>query len=335
MAGDGYSLPTLLCSRPVVVPVGPRKSRRPAALDIPEDDPEAAFHRIHVKNTFIDSVALLSPSLENFYSERVVRTCPSQRVGCLADRLQDALVAGGEFEPSSPCEKQKPCEIETPCGMLTPCLIQTPVAERFGQYSWRNLDAAQQGDIFRCEFDHQYCNPQHADVHGVPHLEFMNSAPRSTAACDGTVTDLRLADLLDVDSHPSGGALLATGGNYVSVPANSPRVSLSPSKSTWYSSSQPAWSSAPMVPPPPVVPPPPPGPALGSPELPSIGSAAHGKSSCRPCAFLHTKGCENGLACTFCHLCEPGERKRRQKEKLQQRRAAQQARLTSKAERCA
>merc|ERR1712032_4630 len=59
-----------------------------------------------------------------------------------------------------------------------------------------------------------------------------------------------------------------------------------------------------------------PGPQLGSPSLPTVGSATHHLGSCQPCAFLHTKGCMNGVRCTFCHLCEPGEKKRRRKEKL-------------------
>ncbi|CAJ1461463.1 unnamed protein product [Effrenium voratum] len=39
----------------------------------------------------------------------------------------------------------------------------------------------------------------------------------------------------------------------------------------------------------------------------------HDTSTCRPCAFFHTRGCENGSNCSFCHLCPPGEKKRRQK----------------------
>lgn len=70
---------------------------------------------------------------------------------------------------------------------------------------------------------------------------------------------------------------------------------------------------------------PPPGPALGSPELPSTGSAGHSSGRCKPCAFLHTRGCENGITCEFCHLCEPGEKKRRHKEKISNRRRLKQA----------
>mmetsp|Transcript_52003 Transcript_52003/g.111287 ORF Transcript_52003/g.111287 Transcript_52003/m.111287 type:complete len:320 (-) Transcript_52003:196-1155(-) len=51
-------------------------------------------------------------------------------------------------------------------------------------------------------------------------------------------------------------------------------------------------------------------------ELPSVGSAGHG-IRCKPCAFVHTKGCANGVDCQFCHICEPGEQKRRHKERME------------------
>jgi hypothetical protein len=56
-------------------------------------------------------------------------------------------------------------------------------------------------------------------------------------------------------------------------------------------------------------------PEIGSPEVPTAGSAVHYTGECKPCAFLYTKGCENGAQCTFCHLCPPDEKRRRQKEK--------------------
>eukprot|EP00933_Yihiella_yeosuensis_P062649 TRINITY_DN65627_c0_g1_i1.p1 TRINITY_DN65627_c0_g1~~TRINITY_DN65627_c0_g1_i1.p1 ORF type:complete len:304 (+),score=96.52 TRINITY_DN65627_c0_g1_i1:77-988(+) len=61
--------------------------------------------------------------------------------------------------------------------------------------------------------------------------------------------------------------------------------------------------------------PPPTASAPGSADLPSLGSAGHYIGDCKPCAFLHTKGCENSAMCTFCHLCDAGEKKRRQKAK--------------------
>lgn len=55
--------------------------------------------------------------------------------------------------------------------------------------------------------------------------------------------------------------------------------------------------------------------ASPAPGIPSVGSAGHSSGECKPCAFLHTKGCENGYACQFCHLCDAGEKKRRRREK--------------------
>uniref|UniRef100_A0A7S0ZUQ9 C3H1-type domain-containing protein n=1 Tax=Noctiluca scintillans TaxID=2966 RepID=A0A7S0ZUQ9_NOCSC len=57
-------------------------------------------------------------------------------------------------------------------------------------------------------------------------------------------------------------------------------------------------------------------PELGSPELPTAGSAGHGLGDCRPCAFIwKDRGCHRGLGCPFCHLCDAGERKKRAKQK--------------------
>jgi len=58
----------------------------------------------------------------------------------------------------------------------------------------------------------------------------------------------------------------------------------------------------------------------GSPQkdsqyYPTVGSLGHPLRLCKPCAFVNTKGCKDGADCRFCHLCGPGEKKRRKKEK--------------------
>lgn len=53
-------------------------------------------------------------------------------------------------------------------------------------------------------------------------------------------------------------------------------------------------------------------PTLGSPGMPTVGSVGHWFGTCKPCAFAF-KGCQNGSACQFCHLCLPGEKQRRRK----------------------
>lgn len=89
----------------------------------------------------------------------------------------------------------------------------------------------------------------------------------------------------------------------------------------------PPGAPAPMAsqpPPPPAPPTEPPtsgmmGEAMGE-VAPTKGSLAHGSGRCKPCAFVYTKGCENGWECPFCHLCDQGEKKKRRKDKLEARR---------------
>mmetsp|Transcript_108153 Transcript_108153/g.316234 ORF Transcript_108153/g.316234 Transcript_108153/m.316234 type:complete len:219 (-) Transcript_108153:135-791(-) len=53
-------------------------------------------------------------------------------------------------------------------------------------------------------------------------------------------------------------------------------------------------------------------PSVGSQGMPTVGSLGHWMGTCKPCAFAF-KGCQNGAACHFCHLCLPGEKQRRRK----------------------
>jgi len=66
-----------------------------------------------------------------------------------------------------------------------------------------------------------------------------------------------------------------------------------------------------------------PPPELGGPILPSIGSMGHHCGECKPCTFFHTRGCENAEACQFCHLCGPGEKKKRLRAEKAAKRDAQ------------
>lgn len=62
--------------------------------------------------------------------------------------------------------------------------------------------------------------------------------------------------------------------------------------------------------------------------VPNFGSLKHGSlEGCNPCAFLHkaAHGCQKGVNCPYCHLCPPGELKRRKKEKVAKMKAAAEA----------
>jgi hypothetical protein len=64
--------------------------------------------------------------------------------------------------------------------------------------------------------------------------------------------------------------------------------------------------------------------------MPSVGSRGHYAGSCKPCAFFLKEGaiCANGAECFFCHLCEPGEKKKRKQEMKKARGAYRQAMQT-------
>jgi len=84
----------------------------------------------------------------------------------------------------------------------------------------------------------------------------------------------------------------------------------------------PSYPAMPMAPHPPAQtlmhPPVPEPPApLGSARCPSVGSAKHFCGGCKPCAFFHSKGCESGINCEFCHACGPNEKKKRQRDKYE------------------
>jgi len=52
-------------------------------------------------------------------------------------------------------------------------------------------------------------------------------------------------------------------------------------------------------------------------QFPSDGSALHLTGQCRPCGwFWKPEGCKNGTECGHCHLCEPGESKKRKRAKM-------------------
>jgi len=60
----------------------------------------------------------------------------------------------------------------------------------------------------------------------------------------------------------------------------------------------------------------------------SAGSAQHSLGTCKPCVFLwkDANGCQNGMNCSFCHMCPPGEVKQRKKQKQTMRKMVRQFR---------
>lgn len=62
---------------------------------------------------------------------------------------------------------------------------------------------------------------------------------------------------------------------------------------------------------------------LGTALAPTLGSLTHAMGQCKPCAFVFKEdGCQSGIQCKFCHLCDQGEKRRRMKERKEVRKAA-------------
>lgn len=214
-------MPTLLMARSGESKVIETTASKPVAKSRPllahlEDLPEDMPAEFCVRNTFIDTAAQLSPSLEGFYRQREVQTCPSSHAGRL---LQVGLFQDVLLSPAPP-----------------QVLSTAPMAQA------------------------------QAQPLAPPPVPAPAQAPLVAAAVLPTAAP----------------------------PATAPRFAGSAAAQTVS----------------------PPHPLAAERAVPSVGSALHASRQCKPCGFFYSKGCDNGAACTFCHVCPPGEKRRRQKEKF-------------------
>lgn len=151
----------LLCGRaaaeapPAAVPQLRRGA--PSPLELPEDElegPATPSPKLRVKNTFLDWTAPCSPSLDGFFLERPVRTCPARHIGrlsCFSSALADAPL-GGLVAPF-----MSPCHVVTPCRLQTPCCISTPLAEdRWPEWCSPSAANALQHQAFFLYYDGAY-----------------------------------------------------------------------------------------------------------------------------------------------------------------------------------
>jgi hypothetical protein len=324
MASVDGALPTLLCSRPASSFGEPSKHPRPVptALELAEDPRKDSSPGLRVKNTFIEGAASLSPSLGTFYQERAVRSCPSKNIG----RCLSLLEEPADQMPTTPVGAL--LNIQTPCSS---CSIQTPMGnlfEREALWGWCDPTHGYQSyaglsQVGLCTDMYAGANPPVTADSSLEHIarqgnhEFrtvlsLASALEQEAAgaydlqCGGIETEHR-AEFQQACLGFLGeeAARCTSGGCSERLPSvlDSLPQYMAPAIEVGTDISRP-----------------PSGPALGSPELPSLGSAGHAHGVCKPCAFFYTKGCENDVACQFCHLCGPEVRKARKQEKLQQRR---------------
>jgi len=203
---------------------------------------------VAVRNTFFDVDVGRDPSLDGFFLERQVRSCPGSEVLPMTEIP--------ELVTETPPPEEQPAT--SPKSWMPHWMTSEPE-----QSLW--FQTAKHSSPWQSETDHSWQQYGLVPDHGASH---------------------QIEEIWQVPSWPP------------PVPAQAP------------------------MPMPPAPAPVRQEPQLGSAELPTRGSAGHRMGVCKPCAFAHTKGCGSGVDCTFCHLCQPGEKLRRRKERLHQRHQA-------------
>lgn len=336
-----------------------------------------------VKNTFIDGEVQRQASLDGFYQERVICSCPNSAIDMGAGGAEDMVpqpelllsrkVPSGRLAPlpeASAADAEagatdgsrstsagssrrslgrsaSPPPVEVTEATAEPAYVRLCPGRRAGlpelEYPspWRVKNTFIDTSIGRpVSLDGYYAERQlrscpvsgigafpGSGAEGVDSTRPVTLAALGAGAVAAAIAARAASDLAESES-PGAGDAVAADASAEKLPMGIPPPPFEP----------PSFSAAhlPFVPPPPQAPigvlpathvacPPRPvilmlsevvQPALGSFELPTVGSESHRLGDCKPCAHVHSaKGCKNGVECQFCHLCPRGELKRRQKEK--------------------
>jgi len=314
-------------------------------ISIPEPEQLEAYpaERVKVQNTFIHVASPTPASLE-----RVAQSCPSTHIGRLRDafneergdesvkvlcleevlfesmpRSPEPLQIGGMGVPPclmSPEKLSHPrCEVEWPTpGMLQEMGFpgQAPLAGHPDMNCWP-MPPPQLGNY------QQMALP-------LPPMPPPPMPRKATKGSTATINAMQLAgfsgsvlqpnvfpeEAMPMPSEPApGSAELPSVGPMPPPPM--PRKATKGSTATINAMQLAGFSGSVLQPNvfPEEAMPMPSEPAPGSAELPNVGSKGHSTGDCKPCAFLHIKGCDHGAMCKFCHICDSGEKKRRQKAK--------------------
>jgi len=303
------ALPTLLTSRRHKLDSGKSLAKPCSVTQAPPKLPEAYTMPVRIRNTFIDTSAERSPSLERFYKEREVSTCPSSHIGRFRSLFTEATSGHDDddmdtYLPSEAPDTRSVSEASPFHATSTgPASLVISLASALVEpYHPLGVPTrSTQASLESSAIDGAAAYTTDAAYNHSFGGECFSWSELAHARLDSTYC-------WSVEEGRAGiGDGLCLAGN--------------------------AWAEGAQLPPavtePRVLPAAPDHPALGSAEMPSRGSAGHAAGGCKPCAFFHKDGCKNGLACPFCHLCGPDARKSRRKAKLEARRAERLGRAGS------
>eukprot|EP00928_Gymnodinium_smaydae_P025890 TRINITY_DN20498_c0_g1_i1.p1 TRINITY_DN20498_c0_g1~~TRINITY_DN20498_c0_g1_i1.p1 ORF type:complete len:586 (+),score=128.59 TRINITY_DN20498_c0_g1_i1:117-1874(+) len=335
----------------------PEEAVAPASCRISDED-----SLLQIQNTFLHSRPERSPSFDELFEERQVRSWPPSAPGSACGRktAPSALVLGDADEPA--------WMIPTPTGSaissMTPtgdgparCLVGSAAhAALLGvPRGCPTTSAAMSRDSSQGQLDNPLgapCAPlfggcaastdggagsSGSSTSGSTRAEPLSGRPMSTVSTEVAAPGTAPTPLAGALATYGGGAKVASAwhaarqhgskppGNFTTVAAEeAPRPATRRSGDAADRAPPPTFApsslaaqaakvskSAPVA-------------AASAAGLPSAGSAYHNWGTCKPCAFVFKAGCANGINCQFCHLCEPGEKKRRKKDRAAARRSVRE-----------
>eukprot|EP00442_Polarella_glacialis_P058856 CAMPEP_0115112704 /NCGR_PEP_ID=MMETSP0227-20121206/40850_1 /TAXON_ID=89957 /ORGANISM="Polarella glacialis, Strain CCMP 1383" /LENGTH=360 /DNA_ID=CAMNT_0002512425 /DNA_START=71 /DNA_END=1153 /DNA_ORIENTATION=- len=259
-----------------------------------------------VRNTFIDCPQDRPASFDEFFFERKVASCP---VSMISEPGSDIGAQYGDEAVAPPQSSLLRSKTATTVATAVTALA---TATAMAAAPWRRGPPAEKKSALEEE---QLVRPATASTAGPPAAPSVvpsdgsRSYCSSTSASEGSTSaeevEARLPERppMPETSWRSGPTLLASRWRN-GPPAGTTKQEVLGARGDNILAEISAASKAPE----PIEAPLPPG-------VPSRGSLSHADGNCKPCAFLHSKGCESGKDCQFCHLCDSGEKKRRQKEK--------------------
>jgi len=261
-----------------------------------------------VKNTFIDGLvdgpSARPFSLEGFFKERQVQSCPQSRNASLEDApLSSRLVPTAEdlarrMERISECPKKALNEESNVFDTYDAFEDMRDVKHSSGkESSMPNLDTI--GTLNSSSTTLTSASTALPAPRRSAWAQKLGSTSASTALPATSLPRSAWAHKLGQVSSSPPPALPGAGGN------NTFLLQLS---EVLPQSAQPL-CQAPALP------------ELGSPEFPSLGSVGHNVGACNPCVFFHVRGCAAAHECDFCHLCDSEEKKRRKAVKKELRKA--------------
>lgn len=257
---------------------------------------------VRIRNTFLDSPLERSPSLERFFEERKVRSCPASgphsRQGSNSSLLPPPTSEdeGNDAVAATPSGSNS--TLVTPRAGCTPCEPVTKGSD--SQLPLLAHRGAQKPDALAAAAAVQLAKDFETKMGWANEVaaELLVGAQSAVGADDSSQTSSTT-----YGNHWCSRPTSETSGSGA-IPLSSPQAvgGTAAGDGTGGVTAASADASSRQA-------------AINVSEFPSKGSALHPWGACKPCAFVFEAGCANGTECQFCHLCEPGEKKRRKKER--------------------